>query len=211
MSNFETMAKVNVNEHVEKKGKFSYLSWAWAVDTLLRADDAANWAYGEPVTFPDGTMMVFCTVTAFTVPRTMQLPVINSSNKPIPNPNAFEINTAMQRCLVKAIALHGLGLYLYAGEDLPADTEPKGDWDTWMIDKAMPVTDSLAKGNVSAARDSYESAMDALPDEILQTKFHKMFGSAERAALKAEGKRRSEADKDIDTDKHSDAGNRDSE
>lgn len=121
MSNYVELAKINVNDKVEKKQKFSYLSWAWAVDTLMRADPTANWEYREPVTFPDGTMMVFCTVTAFGVARTMQLPVINHSNKPITNPNAFDINTSMQRCLVKAIALHGLGLYLYAGEDLPPD------------------------------------------------------------------------------------------
>mgnify|MGYP000267568706 CR=1 FL=1 len=125
MSNYEAMAAINVNDKVEKKQKFPYLSWAWAVDTLMRNDPNANWEYREPVTFPDGTMMVFCTVTAFGMARTMQLPVINHANKPIPNPNAFEINTAMQRCLVKAIALHGLGLYIYAGEDVPRDEAPE--------------------------------------------------------------------------------------
>ena len=64
--------------------------------------------------------MVFCTVTAFGQARTMQLPVMDHRNRAIANPDAFAVNTAMQRCLVKAIAAHGLGLYLYAGEDLPA-------------------------------------------------------------------------------------------
>lgn len=219
MSNYETLAAINVNDHVEKKQKFSYLSWAWAVDTLMRSDPTANWEYRDSKIFADGTMMVFCTVTAFGVPRTMQLPVINHSNKPISNPNAFDINTSMQRCLVKAIALHGLGLYLYAGEDLPPDTEPKSDWDTWMTDKAMPIVDYLAKGNVSAARDAYEAGMFELPDEILQTKFHKMFSSAERSALKTEGKRRADENarteaakenKEVEPDLHADAGNRDS-
>jgi hypothetical protein len=50
---------------------------------------------------------------------TAQLPVMDYRNKAIPNPDAFAVNTAMQRCLAKAIALHGLGLYIYAGEDLP--------------------------------------------------------------------------------------------
>jgi hypothetical protein len=63
--------------------------------------------------------MIFCTVTAFGISRTAQLPVMDYRNQPIPNPNAFQVNTAMQRCLAKAIALHGIGLYIYNGEDLP--------------------------------------------------------------------------------------------
>lgn len=68
--------------------------------------------------------MVACAVTAFGKTMTMQLPVMDHRNKAIPSPDAFAVNTAMQRCLVKAIALHGLGLYIYAGEDLPAQEEP---------------------------------------------------------------------------------------
>jgi len=127
MNPFETLAAVNVNEHVEKKGNLSYLSWAWAVDQLLRRDPNANWQYGDPVNFGD-TMMVLCAVTAFGTTRTMQLPVMDHRNRAIANPDAFQVNTAMQRCLVKAIALHGLGLYIYAGEDLPmgeSEDEPK--------------------------------------------------------------------------------------
>ena len=115
---FVRLAAINVNDHVEKKNNLSYLSWAWAVDQLMRVDPAANWAYGEPKLFGE-TMMVYCTVTAFGIERTAHLPVMDYRNKPIPNPDAFAVNTAMQRCLVKAIALHGLGLYIYAGEDLP--------------------------------------------------------------------------------------------
>jgi hypothetical protein len=119
LSNFERLAAINVNEQVEKKGGLSYLSWAWAVDRLLRADPEAEWHYGDNLTLPDGTMLVFCTVRAFGKSRTMQLPVMDYKNRAIANPDAFAINTAMQRALVKAIALHGLGLYIYAGEDLP--------------------------------------------------------------------------------------------
>lgn len=122
-NHFVQLAAINVNEHTEKKGNLTYLSWAWAVDQLLRIDPAANWAYGEPTVLSDGTMLIHCTVTAFGIPRTMQLPVMDYKNKAIANPDAFAVNTAMQRCLVKAIALHGLGLYIYAGEDLPAEEE----------------------------------------------------------------------------------------
>jgi len=122
---FAELASINVSKYIEKKGNLSYLSWAWAVDQLLRRDPEASWAYGEPTRFGE-TMMVVCTVIAFGKPRTMQLPVMDHRNKAIPNPDAFAVNTALQRCLVKAIALHGLGLYIYAGEDVPRG-EANGD------------------------------------------------------------------------------------
>ena len=118
--NYSELRKVNVNDHIEKKNGLSYLSWAWAVDTLLQNDATATWEYGEPKQFGE-TLMVFCTVNAFGKSMTAQLPVMDYRNKAIPNPDAMAVNTAMQRCLAKAIALHGLGLYIYAGEDLPED------------------------------------------------------------------------------------------
>lgn len=118
--NYAEIRKINVNDHIEKKNGLSYLSWAWAVDQLLMLDPKATWEYNEPKEFGD-TVMVFCTVTAFGKSMTAQLPVMDYRNKAIPNPDAFAVNTAMQRCLAKAIALHGLGLYIYAGEDLPDD------------------------------------------------------------------------------------------
>ena len=69
------------------------------------------------------SVMVFCTVTAMGKSMTCQMPVLNHQNKAIPNPNAMDVNTAMMRCLVKTISLFGIGLYIYAGEDLP-DEEP---------------------------------------------------------------------------------------
>ena len=120
MSNFKELSKINVNAHTEKKNGLTYLSWAWAVDQLLQNDPAATWSYGEPVKFGE-TVMVFCTVTAFGKSMTSQLPVIDFRNKAIPNPDAMAVNTAMQRCLAKAIALHGIGLYIYAGEDIPQE------------------------------------------------------------------------------------------
>jgi hypothetical protein len=121
---FVKLAAIDVSAKIEKKQNLSYLSWAWAVDQLLRNDSNATWSYGDPVKWGE-TVMVFCTVTAFGKPMTSQLPVMDHRNKAIPNPDAFQVNTAMQRCLVKAIALHGLGLYIYAGEDIPpSEDEP---------------------------------------------------------------------------------------
>lgn len=121
-SSYLKFASINVNSHTEKKNGLTYLSWAWAVDQLLRVDPHAFWTYDDPKMFGE-TMMVFCTVHALSKSMTAQLPVMDHRNRPIPNPDAFQVNTAMQRCLAKAIALHGLGLYIYAGEDLPYEEE----------------------------------------------------------------------------------------
>lgn len=124
MTTFKEIREINVNQYVEKKGKFNYLSWAWAVDQLLCLDPQATWEYNAPTYFHNQSMMVYCAVTAFGKTMTAQLPVMDNYNKPIIEPDAMQVNTAMQRCLAKAIALHGLGLYIYQGEDLP-DTTPE--------------------------------------------------------------------------------------
>ena len=119
MSKFQELRKIDVSKHTEKKGKFTYLSWAWAVDTLLQHCESATWTYADPLTLPDGSMMVFCTVRAFGKEMTAQLPVLDFKNQAIKNPNTMQLNTAMQRCLAKGIALFGISLHLYYGEDLP--------------------------------------------------------------------------------------------
>jgi hypothetical protein len=121
--NYNELRKINVSDHIEKKNGLSYLSWAWAVDTLLQQDPNATWSYSEPKQFGE-TLMVFCTVHAFGKSMTSQLPVLNFRNQAIPNPDAMAVNTAMQRCLAKAIALHGIGLYIYSGEDIPESEQP---------------------------------------------------------------------------------------
>lgn len=121
VNNFVALSKINVNGHTEKKGRFTYLSWTFAVSEAMKVDPMTVWAFREPMVFPDGTMMVHCDVTMFGKSIYMFLPVMNNQNKAIPKPNAFDVNSAMMRCLVKAIAAHGLGLYIYAGEDLPEE------------------------------------------------------------------------------------------
>ena len=123
------LLKLNVNEHVEKKQNLSYLSWAWAWAEALKADPAASFEVipfdGKPYMDVNGTGMVWVTVTMFGKPMTCFLPVMDHRNKPITNPDAFQVNTALMRCMTKGLALHGLGLYIYAGEDLPeGDAEP---------------------------------------------------------------------------------------
>tara|TARA_R110001632_G_scaffold214222_1_gene340896 strand:- start:225 stop:728 length:504 start_codon:yes stop_codon:yes gene_type:complete len=117
--NFEEISKIDVSKLMEKKGKFNYLSWSHSCGELLKLDNLATWTYAEPLTLPDGSMMVFCTVKAFGKEMTAQLPVIDFKNQAIKNPNSMQLNTAMMRCLAKAIALYGLGLFVFQGEDLP--------------------------------------------------------------------------------------------
>jgi len=126
----EKLLKTNVNEHTEKKNGLTYLSWAWAWAEALKADSSAWYKiemFGDKC-FMDinGTAMVFVTVTMYGKPMTCQLPVMDYRNKAIPNPDAFAVNTAIMRCMTKALALHGLGLYIYSGDDLPLGESDEG-------------------------------------------------------------------------------------
>ena len=120
---FARMNAINVNEHVEKKGGFSYLSWPYAVAQLRLADPTATWEVrrfdGLPYLATEAGVFVEVAVTVHGVTLSQIHPVLDGRNRPLLAPSAFDINTSLQRCLVKAIALHGLGLYIYAGEDLP--------------------------------------------------------------------------------------------
>lgn len=120
------LLKINVNEHTEKKNNLTYLSWAWAWAEVLKVDPAATWEAvewnGLPfMAMPDTSAMVKVKVTIKADTKACLLPVMDHRNKAIKNPDAFAINTAIMRCLAKAISMHGLGLYIYAGEDLPEE------------------------------------------------------------------------------------------
>jgi hypothetical protein len=124
----EALLKTDVNAHTEKKNNLTYLSWAWAWAEALKADPKSTFKvemFGDKC-FMDinGTAMVWVTVTMFDKPMTCQLPVMDYRNKAIPSPDAFQVNTAIMRCMTKALSLHGLGLYIYAGEDLPEESKP---------------------------------------------------------------------------------------
>jgi hypothetical protein len=138
------LLKLNVNEHTEKKNGLTYLSWAWAWAEALKADPTATFKVemfdGKCYMEINGTAMVWVTVTMFGKPMTCMLPVMDSYNKPIliagvttTNKygkevltilDSFNVNTAIMRCMTKALALHGLGTYIYAGQDLPESDAP---------------------------------------------------------------------------------------
>ncbi|MHA1353570.1 MAG: Sak single strand annealing protein [Candidatus Heimdallarchaeota archaeon] len=123
ISTFSVLNKINVKSKLEKKGRFNYLSWAYAVTELKKAFPKSTWEVkrydGVPYMKTDLGYFVEVSVTVEDVVMSQIHPVLDYENKPILKPNAFQINTSIQRCLVKAIALHGLGLSVYAGEDIP--------------------------------------------------------------------------------------------
>ena len=125
---FVELSKIDVSEHVEKKNNFSYLSWSYAISQLRSFDPEATWEIlrfeGMPYLKTECGYFVEVAVTVKGLTLSQIHPVLDHRNKPIEKPNSFQINTSIQRCLVKAIALHGLGLYIYAGEDLPMDNTP---------------------------------------------------------------------------------------
>ena len=121
---WKQLKAVDIKDMIEKKGKFSYISWAMAWSALCDIYPDATMEkhcneHGFPV-FKDenGWCFTKVTVTVNGKSITEMLPVLNNFNKPIKNPDSMDINSSLQRCLAKAIALHGLGVHVYSGEDI---------------------------------------------------------------------------------------------
>ena len=186
MNSFETLSSIYVGQFTEKKGQFTYLSWADAVNVLLKHYPDAVW---RVLTNPDGYPYTPCPAGAFVtveltvdgITRTQVHPVLDYKNKSVMEPNSFDVNTAIQRCLAKAISLHGLGLYIYRGEDLPEKPPSfrfaKGEKDEVMskVLNALSEGDGVAISSVLHEYDSPESKMAVWA----------LFTSGERSAIKA--------------------------
>ena len=121
---WKQLKAVDIKDMIEKKGKYSYISWAMAWSALCDIYPDATMEkhcneHGFPV-FKDenGWCFTKVTVTVNGKSITEMLPVLNNFNKPIKNPDSMDINSSLQRCLAKAIALHGLGVHVYSGEEL---------------------------------------------------------------------------------------------
>ena len=122
---FTKLNGLNVNEKTEKKGGLTYLSWAWAWAEFKKVYPNATYEIERfennlPYVKADGVgYMCFTKVTAGDLTYEMWLPVMDYKNNAILEPNMFDINKTIMRCLTKNLAMFGLGLYIYAGEDLP--------------------------------------------------------------------------------------------
>lgn len=135
---FNKLNGINVNDKTEQKNGLTYLSWAWAWGEVKKLfpdatytiyENANGWNYHT-----DGrTAWVKTGVTVNGIEHIEMLPVMDFKNRSIPleQITSFDVNKAIQRSLTKAVARHGLGLYIYAGEDLPEGEEaPKGSFMT---------------------------------------------------------------------------------
>ena len=183
---FNELFKVNVNEHVEKKntGKvtLSYLSWSWAwKEVKSRYPDATyeivKFENGLPYTYDENTgYMVYTKVTIQGITHEMWLPVMDSHNeamlsKPrevktkyssytVDKCTMFDVNKAIMRCLTKNLAMFGLGLYIYSGEDLPEDESKQKSTDK----TTQPVSkeDTEKAASIKTKLLDYE---DIIPDD----------------------------------------------
>lgn len=131
---FEILNGIDVSDKVEKKGGLSYLSWAWAWGELKKKHPEATYTIYENENgwnyHTDGsTAWVKTGVTVNGIEHIEYLPVMDFKNKSIPlgNVTSTDVNKTIQRSLTKAIARHGLGLYIYAGEDLPDEAKAEAD------------------------------------------------------------------------------------
>ena len=156
---FAVLNAVNVNEHTEKKNGLTYLSWAWAWQEVKKRFPDAQYAIYER---PDGvnywtdgrTCWVKTGVTIGGLEHIEELPVMDYRNAAIPldKVTSTDVNKAIQRSLTKACARHGLGLYIYAGEDLPESEQPPAP---------EPVKADFPAVEVQVAKDMCATAMRA--------------------------------------------------
>ena len=117
------LSDIDVSEHVKQKGAYDYLSWTHAVDALKKVYPKAQIEVmtsdeGHPFFKTEVGFFVQVKVTVDGLACAEWLPVLDNRNKVLKQPDAYQVNTSIKRCMTKAIALHGLGINVYAGEDL---------------------------------------------------------------------------------------------
>ena len=158
---FVELNSINVNDHTEKKNNLTYLSWAWAWgEVKKRFPDATYKVYEDDngcIYWTDGrTAWVKTGVTVNGIEHIEYLPIMDFKNRSIPlsDITSFDVNKSIQRSLTKAVARHGLGLYIYAGEDLPEDEQDsKPEVDEKTINNYIAVISKLlAETNTDGAQ-----------------------------------------------------------
>ena len=113
------LSRLDCSHGIEvKHGGLKYLKWSVSWHLLMTHYPDATYSYDEPITLPDGTMLVRTSVRVGDTVHSMQLPILDHRNKPLSSPNSFDYNTAAQRCLTKNIAMFGVGIDLYHGDKI---------------------------------------------------------------------------------------------
>jgi hypothetical protein len=174
LSSFEVLSKIDVSKHIEKKGKFNYLSWAWAWQILKKHYPTATyrdvWHNGEPFIKTSQGYFVEVEVTVEGIALSEIHPILDNNNRPVENPTTFQINTSQKRCLAKAIALHGLGLYIYAGEDLPMTDEEDGQTYAPKQSTYAPKAQSNTSSGAKVASEKTRGFVKSIIDKYQQSK-----------------------------------------
>lgn len=199
MSVFETLNKANVNGHTEEKNGLTYLSWAWAWAEVKKVYPDANYTIekfdGLPYVYDENTgYMVYTTVTIEGITHEMWLPVMDGANKAMKakpytyiskqygkevekKVNAatmFDVNKAIMRCLTKNLAMFGLGLYIYAGEDLPECEQPQLPTREDMLKEVQKAYPEGSKNLAALLATFGVDALDKATDEMLMAAYNKV-------------------------------------
>ena len=120
---WQTLSAIDCSDKAEKKNGLTYLSWAWAWGILMEHSPEATYQFLNEEWDSEGRATVWCKVAIGELERLMWLPVMDYKNKAIVKPDTRAVSDTRMRCLTKCLAMYGLGHYIYAGEDLPAQTE----------------------------------------------------------------------------------------
>ena len=121
---WKTLSAIDCSDKAEDKNGLTYLSWAWAWGILMEHYPEATYQFLNEEWDNQGHATVWVSVKIGELDRTMWLPVMDYRNKAIRNPDARAVSDTRMRCLTKCLAMYGLAHYIYAGEDLPTQTEP---------------------------------------------------------------------------------------
>ena len=122
LSKKDLSKRIETKDFVSNKGKpysLSYISWSWAWGELKKSYPDASYEVHDNINYPDNTVEVRVSVTIKEQTHMMWLPVMDFNNNAKKNPTSKDISDSRMRCFAKAIAMHGLGHYVYAGEDVP--------------------------------------------------------------------------------------------
>ena len=162
-----TLAAVDCADKINKKGKMSYLSWAWAWAQLMNHYPESTYEFKPVVIDAAGSVEVWCDLTirqgVRSLTRSMWLPVMDYKNASVINPTSREVSDNRMRCLVKCIAMFGLGHYIYAGEDLPdpevTEAADKAKYDALCKDQSATIEaikESIESGDYSAGNEAWQ-------------------------------------------------------
>jgi len=169
---WENLRTVNCSDNTQEKNGLTYLSWTWAWSAMMEEYPEATYHFPDSEIHGDGTVTVHCTINIGELERTMWLPVMSGfKNAAVSNPSARDIGDSKMRCLVKCMAMFGLGHYIYAGEDLPPDS--KGD--------SAPVKNQTEPATKTEKVKAIEQVQNVKPETLEEAVEEAMKGSMTEA------------------------------